>query len=575
MGLLDKWNKNKFSIYESEEKTVLKLIESIGKWLEELIKVTENKTDLYGDHKGSWQGLNRPTLSEEGMRATLEQLNDETIPNIKKQIADNANKVEQIIDETIPNIEKQMVDNTNKIGILNNRADWVSVKEFGAKGDGVTDDTEAIQNALNSAGMRTIFFPTGTYLIRSVSISHSSTNIVGDSKATTFIKAKSEVQTLFAIKDSAYITIKNITFDGNNLAQTCLDTSWTQYSAPSLCSRYEEVRIRGYKGIGWLATSNNDCVFDHCLIEKSGTNTGLQILAYGGAIIFDGSIFFAPIEIGCQNAMFNSCVLHGVIVKGNDNNHIAMNGSYWYADQNTGTNLFLKDNSMSYSPAFNGVRIENGSSNGTIIGGTGTLYGGAVFSSPHIFTTDGAKNVQLLASTVKNGGPIGRVRVLGGNIQGIITNDTPQHKVILENVNVEGYITKSRLQIAATGDGISYKEISSKGFRHVNDYGQVGIFLADSTPTISKEQSYTITGAPSSGIIILRGSMGDSPIAVFAYGKSQWGNPGVVTKITEQTGLPSGSISLYIPPATNELELRVSHTFPSPIVLHYSIIGTY
>lgn len=83
MGLLDKWNKNKFSIYKSEEKTVLKLIESLGKWLEDLIKVTDNKTDLYGDHKGSWQGLNKPTLSEEGMRATVELLNEVTVPNKK------------------------------------------------------------------------------------------------------------------------------------------------------------------------------------------------------------------------------------------------------------------------------------------------------------------------------------------------------------------------------------------------------------------------------------------------------------------------------------------------------------
>src|SRR5690606_35797 len=34
----------------------------------------------------------------------------------------------------------QLADNANKIGILSKRADWVSVKEFGAKGDGITND---------------------------------------------------------------------------------------------------------------------------------------------------------------------------------------------------------------------------------------------------------------------------------------------------------------------------------------------------------------------------------------------------------------------------------------------------
>lgn len=144
MGLLDKWNKNKFSIYKSEEKTVLKLIESLGKWLEELIKVTENKTDLYGDHKGSWQGINKPTLSEEGLRGTVE-----------KHIED------------INNIQ-------NSLEMLNKKLE-LNIKDFGAKGDGVTDDTDAIQSAFdyikemqtNNKSDRavTLFFPNGVYII--------------------------------------------------------------------------------------------------------------------------------------------------------------------------------------------------------------------------------------------------------------------------------------------------------------------------------------------------------------------------------------------------------------------------
>ena len=45
--------------------------------------------------------------------------------------------------------------------------DWVSVNLFGAKGDGVTDDTVAIQAALNS-GKPTVYFNPGRYLIDGV-----------------------------------------------------------------------------------------------------------------------------------------------------------------------------------------------------------------------------------------------------------------------------------------------------------------------------------------------------------------------------------------------------------------------
>src|SRR5439155_22858976 len=47
---------------------------------------------------------------------------------------------------------------------------WFDVRDFGATGNGTTDDTTAIQNAVNTipttGGM--LYFPSGTYLISSV-----------------------------------------------------------------------------------------------------------------------------------------------------------------------------------------------------------------------------------------------------------------------------------------------------------------------------------------------------------------------------------------------------------------------
>lgn len=44
-------------------------------------------------------------------------------------------------------------------------ADIINVRDFGAKGDGITDDTEAIQAAIDSAGGSEVFFPRGVYTI--------------------------------------------------------------------------------------------------------------------------------------------------------------------------------------------------------------------------------------------------------------------------------------------------------------------------------------------------------------------------------------------------------------------------
>ena len=50
-------------------------------------------------------------------------------------------------------------------------AQTVSVKDFGAKGDGVTDDTVAIQNAINAISTigAVLYFPSGIYKVSSTS----------------------------------------------------------------------------------------------------------------------------------------------------------------------------------------------------------------------------------------------------------------------------------------------------------------------------------------------------------------------------------------------------------------------
>lgn len=57
-------------------------------------------------------------------------------------------------------------------------ADVVNVKDFGAKGDGVTDDTEAIQAAITAHPSGCIFFPSGTYIVSSSIVASGSDNLL-------------------------------------------------------------------------------------------------------------------------------------------------------------------------------------------------------------------------------------------------------------------------------------------------------------------------------------------------------------------------------------------------------------
>ena len=96
------YNGNSFTVYDDE----LSMLEIV----DEHHKAIVNKTDLYGDHKGSWQGLNRPTLSEEGMRATVEQ-------HIEKiEVLEKRNETIRIVDTTNTDITSALTDAINKGG---------------------------------------------------------------------------------------------------------------------------------------------------------------------------------------------------------------------------------------------------------------------------------------------------------------------------------------------------------------------------------------------------------------------------------------------------------------------------
>ena len=103
---------------------------------------------------------------------------------------------------------------------LSKMRDSVSVKDFGAVGDGVTNDTTAIQNAVNAAQGKKLIIPDGTYIIYSAITVPSNSYISGASKTNTIIKLvpKTTQPTLsnnFSIFNESSIVIENLTVDNS------------------------------------------------------------------------------------------------------------------------------------------------------------------------------------------------------------------------------------------------------------------------------------------------------------------------------------------------------------------------
>lgn len=87
-----------------------------------------------------------------------------------------------------------------------------SVKDYGAVGDGVADDTAEIQAAVTAApNGGAVFFPAGTYKISSAIVCNKSLKLYGSAT----LKLGANAASLLTCSSASNIRIENLTFDGN------------------------------------------------------------------------------------------------------------------------------------------------------------------------------------------------------------------------------------------------------------------------------------------------------------------------------------------------------------------------
>jgi len=194
--------------------------------------------------------------------------------------------------------------------------DFASVKDFGAVGDGVTDDTDAINRAFfqlfvrnsNPEVRRSLFFPAGTYLVTDTIKIPSYAKVYGEGKNSSIIKQTS-VTPGFAFADSTqqispnlesaiFIEINDISFE-NTSAGTVLEVANSQNCV------IRRTGLIGSKpttptGVGTSATTiqlsstavyqTKNIVFEQCDISNN--------------------IFGVVADNDMQGILFNGCYFH-------------------------------------------------------------------------------------------------------------------------------------------------------------------------------------------------------------------------------------------------------------------------
>ena len=171
--------------------------------------------------------------------------------------------------------------------------DMVSVKDFGAVGDGVADDTAAIQASIDAGEGRTVLIPKGTYLISStLNISVSGVNLIGSSLAQGVFGDTTEKGATLKWTGGAnpMITIlvgggnqaaksggsiQKLKLDGAGIATNCLKTE------SAMAWRFEDLKLIGAVTAAWDMTGREP--------YNAGFNSNYQCCAANISIVCAGS----------------------------------------------------------------------------------------------------------------------------------------------------------------------------------------------------------------------------------------------------------------------------------------------
>jgi hypothetical protein len=250
---------------------------------------------------------------------------------------------------------------------------YVSVMDFGAIGDGVANDTTAIQAALTAH--KNVHFPAGTYKITSALILDNNHCLLGDGIGVTTINQVTADQYGTSATSKTEIYISGITLNGTNsgIADGFYFTQCS-YCVVELC----EINVFGHHGINFYRSNYCQALGNKCVGNRiSGINVGgttASAASYNRVIgnscisnsstgTYGGGIFFyinANYCVASENICNSSVDGYGILVT--DSIGTAVNNNVCKANTYSGLTYHYDTsaNALSYNVCDGNVLQGNG-----------------------------------------------------------------------------------------------------------------------------------------------------------------------------------------------------------------------
>ena len=185
---------------------------------------------------------------------------------------------------------------------------YINVKQFGAVGDGVADDTTAISSAIDE--FNTVYFPNGTYLFSGITINKHNVTLYGAGESRSVLLMTNAAAAAVTIGSTAFtsgINIRNLKIEGNDSNLGGISLGTTTFAAARI--RIQDVFITGFQnatnGYGIRLNSNQNTDIENLWIQECRLGIYRANGGYSTSTRFSG-----------KGSYFGRNCLHGIYVDG-------------------------------------------------------------------------------------------------------------------------------------------------------------------------------------------------------------------------------------------------------------------